>query len=629
MRNATTEQVKPTPCGGGRSTARASGTMRQGDALNKFCFNNTARRSSSSWPSSLLSVSDLESKVYDNNGMKEDDKVVRLPGQPVGVHFNQYAGYVTVDKPNGRALFYYFAEAVENSGSKPLVLWLNGGPGCSSLGYGAMEELGPFRVMSDGKTLYRNPYAWNEVANVLFLESPAGVGFSYSNTTSDYAKSGDRRTATDALVFLVNWFERFPEYKGRDFFITGESYAGHYVPQLAHAILHHKDRLINLKGIAIGNAVINEETDRKGLFDYFWTHALIADETIVSIHKFCNFSPDTQQQPPECDRAVAEANRVFDEVNIYNIYAPLCFSLGVTPTPKLPSIDNFDPCTSNYVEAYLNNHEVQKALHANVTKLNYTWSACSQVIPGWSDRPFTMLPIIHELLSNGIRVLKYSCTAPRVRLLDLPAMGRYGYRSHSRSYSPRRYSRSPPRRKRYDDPRDRYRGGGGGGREYRDYRSASSGLLIRNIALDARPEDLRIPFERFGPVKDVYLPKNYYTGEPRGFGFVKFRHAEDAAVAKQHMNRQIIGGREISIVYAEENRKTPQEMRMTARVRDNGRGSRDYYSLPRSVSPSLHNGREYGSPDVRDYRSKRSERQSPGPEGIEQSLSRSHSYSPK
>ncbi|XP_042446886.1 serine/arginine-rich SC35-like splicing factor SCL28 isoform X1 [Zingiber officinale] len=242
-------------------------------------------------------------------------------------------------------------------------------------------------------------------------------------------------------------------------------------------------------------------------------------------------------------------------------------------------------------------------------------------------------------------------------------MGRY--RSRSRSYSPRRYSRSPPRRKHYDDPRDRYHGGGGGGGRGggRDYRSAPSGLLIRNISLDARPEDLRIPFERFGPVKDVYLPKNYYTGEPRGFGFVKFRYAEDAAVAKQHMNRQIIGGREISIVYAEENRKTPQEMRKMTRIserhmggrhrrslsrsprqrhrsyshsptprhdsRDNGRGGRDYYSPPRSVSPSPLNGRDYGSPDDRDHRSKRSERQSPGPEVNEQSPSRSRSYSPK
>ena len=92
-----------------------------------------------------------------------------LPGQPSGVDFAQYAGYVTVDAPAGRALFYYLAEAVGGNGNddgssskgKPLLLWLTGGPGCSSLGDGAMEELGPFRVMSDGKTLYRNPYSWN------------------------------------------------------------------------------------------------------------------------------------------------------------------------------------------------------------------------------------------------------------------------------------------------------------------------------------------------------------------------------------------------------------------------------------------------------------------------------------
>lgn len=93
------------------------------------------------------------------------------------------------------------------------------------------------------------------VANVLFLESPAGVGFSYSNTTSDYALSGDRRTAEDAYVFLVNWLERFPEHKNREFYLAGESYAGHYVPQLAHTILEQNklsnNIIINLKGIAV------------------------------------------------------------------------------------------------------------------------------------------------------------------------------------------------------------------------------------------------------------------------------------------------------------------------------------------------------------------------------------------
>lgn len=155
------------------------------------------------------------------------------------------------------------------------------GPGCSSLGYGAMEELGPFRVNRDGMTLSLNKYSWNNgtincivnvldqllpgslltaldlwtVANVLFLESPAGVGFSYSNTTSDYTDRGDKNTAVDSYTFLVNWLERFPQYKKRDLYIAGENYAGHYAPQLAYTIITRNNSTdqprINLKGIAV------------------------------------------------------------------------------------------------------------------------------------------------------------------------------------------------------------------------------------------------------------------------------------------------------------------------------------------------------------------------------------------
>lgn len=94
-------------------------------------------------------------------GAREADKIAALPGQPPRVNFDQYSGYVTVSEQHGRALFFYFAEAAYKASSKPLVLWLNGGPGCSSLGAGAMQELGPFRVNPDGKTLSRNRHAWN------------------------------------------------------------------------------------------------------------------------------------------------------------------------------------------------------------------------------------------------------------------------------------------------------------------------------------------------------------------------------------------------------------------------------------------------------------------------------------
>ncbi|CAM0951704.1 unnamed protein product [Alopecurus aequalis] len=203
-------------------------------------------------------------------GTREADKIAALPGQPPRVNFDKYSGYVTVSEQHGRALFYYFVESPYEAASKPLVLWLNGGPGCSSLGAGAFQELGPFRVNPDGKTLSRNRHAWNNVANVIFLESPAGVGFSYSNTTSENSQSGDARTAVDAYIFLLNWLERFPEYKGRDLFIAGESYSGHYVPQLAYVVMAlHKlgASSLNLKGIFVGNPYLDDYKNEKGSGD--------------------------------------------------------------------------------------------------------------------------------------------------------------------------------------------------------------------------------------------------------------------------------------------------------------------------------------------------------------------------
>ncbi|KAM0836567.1 hypothetical protein ACQ4PT_062239 [Festuca glaucescens] len=396
--------------GSGTAAAAKVRRTRQGDYLNRL--RGSPASSQSSWES-LAAVEETtkatgsRKPVAAEVGRKEADRVEALPGQPRGVDFAQYAGYVTVDAAAGRALFYYLAEAVGGSSSKPLLLWLNGGPGCSSFGYGAMEELGPFRVMSDGKTLYRNPYSWNHVANVLFLESPAGVGYSYSNTTADYSRSGDNKTAEDAYLFLANWMERFPEYKGRDFYLAGESYAGHYVPQLAHAILRHASPAINLRGIMIGNAVINDWTDSKGMYDFFWTHALISDETADGINKNCNFTPGAASNDL-CDDSSSAADESLRDIDIYNIYAPNCQSEKLVTPPITPSIDNFDPCTDYYVDAYLNRPDVQKALHANVTRLGHPWSACSEVLRRWVDSATTVLPIIRELMKKNIRVWVYS-----------------------------------------------------------------------------------------------------------------------------------------------------------------------------------------------------------------------------
>ncbi|KAG7551160.1 RNA recognition motif domain [Arabidopsis thaliana x Arabidopsis arenosa] len=212
-------------------------------------------------------------------------------------------------------------------------------------------------------------------------------------------------------------------------------------------------------------------------------------------------------------------------------------------------------------------------------------------------------------------------------------------RSRSRSYSPRPLDRSPPprARKSYDDYRHRERPSS------RDHESSGpSGLLIRNLPLDARPNDLRDSFERFGPLKDIYLPRNYYTGEPRGFGFVKYCNAEDAAEAMKRMNHKVIGGREITIVFAEENRKTPQEMRTTnhtsGRHGDYKRTShrsprRRYRSHSRSRSPprrdSRHRHKKVREDDLYSPRRSRSISRSPLPRNEREYKSSNVSRSPR
>ncbi|XP_026400890.1 serine carboxypeptidase II-3-like isoform X1 [Papaver somniferum] len=380
------------------------------DPLGKILNRQLSSFKSSELVVETTKLSTEYSPVYmsSHEGLKEADTIVSLPGQPEqGVDFDQYSGYVTVDGGKGRALFYYFVESPQNSSTNPLVLWLNGGPGCSSFGAGAMMELGPFRVKPDRMTLDLNEYSWNNAANVIFLESPAGVGFSYSNTTSDYNLSGDKRTAEDSYTFLVNWLERFPEYKTRDFFLAGESYAGHYVPQLAQLILHNNkitnQTIINLKGIAIGNAYVDFETTYKGMYDFFWTHSLISDEANKGIGLYCNFSsPYTIGDI--CIEFLGQADT--GDIFIYDIYAPLCPS---SPSSPPPQAGIFDPRSDQYIDYYLNIPEVQKALHANVTGLPYQWESCSREILGlWDDEPLTVLPVIEELMTSGIAVWVYS-----------------------------------------------------------------------------------------------------------------------------------------------------------------------------------------------------------------------------
>lgn len=146
-----------------------------------------------------------------------------------------YSGILDIDGSNTGAdakhLHYMFVESENDPTNDPLMVWFNGGPGCSSM-LAFMQENGPL-VLEDGDDVpTRNPFPWTAKANIIYLESPAGVGFSTATPTNKTVFN-DMAQSEDAYNALAKWFTLFPEFKTNKLFIAGESYGGIYAPYLA------------------------------------------------------------------------------------------------------------------------------------------------------------------------------------------------------------------------------------------------------------------------------------------------------------------------------------------------------------------------------------------------------------
>lgn len=147
-----------------------------------------------------------------------------------------------------------FFESRNDPENDPVVLWLNGGPGCSSM-IGLFFELGPARINAKLEPV-RNPEAWNNNASMIFLEQPVNVGYSHSPKTVNNTP----QAAKDVYALLSLFFHQFPEYAKQDFHIAGESYGGHYVPVIAAEIVSHVHRNINIKSALVGDGLSDTYT---------------------------------------------------------------------------------------------------------------------------------------------------------------------------------------------------------------------------------------------------------------------------------------------------------------------------------------------------------------------------------
>ncbi|CAI8616007.1 unnamed protein product [Vicia faba] len=352
------------------------------------------------------------------------DKVTSLPEQPP-VQFKQHSGYITVNVSHHRNLFYYFVEAEVDPPSNPVVLWLHGGPGCSAVGEAAFSQHGPFLVTSKG--LIKNPNSWNTEANMLYLDSPAGVGFSYSENMSDYlflndafADSKTKICLKDvytnfSLLFLLLLLEMvgkgspYSDFRTNDFFIAGEGYAGHFAPQLAHLILQTKSEF-NPKGIAIGNPLLEFDTDFKGSTDFLWQNGVISESTYEMLNNECSY-PTMQKQmratgdlSTSCAKVNLQMETEIDgDTDAFNILADVC---PVPPETRAGVKTNV--CIRDDSIAYLNRKDVRKALHAKLIGVK-AWSSCSPVLVyDFQNLENSTISLLGTLVKSGVRVLAYS-----------------------------------------------------------------------------------------------------------------------------------------------------------------------------------------------------------------------------
>lgn len=166
-----------------------------------------------------------------------------------GPEDEQYSGYLGAG-PDTSYFFVLSRKRPQAPADAPLLLWLNGGPGCSSLSALVFEN-GPCSLMQKGGSYEQrqSDHGWTEAADVLWVEQPAGVGFSRGPLVQN-----EEDVASHMLVFLERFFANFQEFQGRRFFIFGESYAGHYVPAIASAFLRSGG---SLDGVALGNGLVN------------------------------------------------------------------------------------------------------------------------------------------------------------------------------------------------------------------------------------------------------------------------------------------------------------------------------------------------------------------------------------
>ncbi|TVY56314.1 Carboxypeptidase Y-like protein [Lachnellula cervina] len=336
---------------------------------------------------------------------------------------DQYTGWLDV---GAKHLFFWYFKGenypASRTASEPLALWLTGGPGGSSM-LGMLQELGPCLINEHGNGTVYNEYGWNKETALLFVDQPAGVGFSYLDEGEPLP--GDSfTTAADVHLFLQMFVSQvFPEHGDGPLVITGESYAGHYLPALGAQIvsqnaLHPKQPQVPLKSLAIGNGYVSPLDTAYGYWETLCTtnpgvnepvfNSTRCDIMAANLPRCMDVSRTCYEHP---DPAICQAASTVCWFGVIEFYDGESYAGGRNRFDITAPCDIDEFCYANtaLIQDYLNLDTTFRALNVPKAIKNFTVGseAVADAFQATNDLEISLMPELTYLLANQIDVLIY------------------------------------------------------------------------------------------------------------------------------------------------------------------------------------------------------------------------------
>ncbi|ONH91986.1 hypothetical protein PRUPE_8G148200 [Prunus persica] len=356
--------------------------------------------------------------------------VKNLPGFSGDLPFKLQTGYVGVGNSEELQMFYYFTESESSPENDPLLLWMTGGPRCSSF-YGLVYEIGPISfqfndLSKDPLKLVLNPYSWTKVANIIFLDAPAATGYSYS-TTLEGLISSDTLHATRAYQFLQKWLVAHPQFLSNPLYISGDSFTGKIVPiivqHITQGIEAGMEPALNLKGYIIGNPSTNAKEDFNSRIEYAHRLALISDRVYESSKRNCKGEyVDVDPKNQLCLNSLQAFKECTRRLDTEHILAPFCGKdyyneWTILKTNDRESMDDVildfpspvQLCREDrirYAVLWQNDINVRKALNIREGTKG-EWAKCNKTTPYTFDVP-SSVDYHRNLSQKHLRAIVYS-----------------------------------------------------------------------------------------------------------------------------------------------------------------------------------------------------------------------------